>query len=225
MTEPHRQIADAFKQDESRRPAPAGLREEVVGMVMDRSARAPGAPRLLVLAAVLLAGAVIATLVGLHQLRDQPTPAGPPPDHAIPSPTLAPSATPTTRFTTVYVTNAGPGQQPGQALVALTETGLQPGQTISYRITGDVDLLYSCGSGGSGGPTYPVRGPVEFTASRTADGQGTVSTTIAIPPLANLPACPSPAHWTTVTGDWRSFVVEDTTSGVRVSAGGLNVST
>jgi hypothetical protein len=178
-----------------------------------------------VLAAVLLAGAVIATLIGLHQLRDRPMPAGPPPNRVVASPTPAPSAAPTAEFAAAYVTNAGPGQPRGQAVVVLTETGLRPGQAISYRITGDVDLLYDCGSGGIGSPTYPVHGPVDFTATRTADVQGTVSATIAIPAPANLPACPSPAHWTAVTGDWRSFVVEDTTSGVRVSAGGLNVST
>jgi hypothetical protein len=223
-----RQIADAFRQEESMRAVPAGLRDEVVGAVMERSARTPGTPRLLVLAAVLLAAAVVATLVGLRRLPGQATPAATPTTHTIVSPTFAPSAAPTSppvQFTTAQLASAVPGQLRGQVVVVLTETGLMPGQSVSYHVTGQVDLVYDCGSGGPGGPSYPIRGPVDFTATRTADSQGVVSANIAVPPPAGVPACTPPGHPAVVTGDWLDFVVEDTTSGVRKSAGGLDVAT
>jgi len=127
------------------------------------------------------------------------------------------------QFTTAHLTGGVPGR--GRATVVFTETGLTPGQSVSYRITGQVDLLYDCGSGGPGGPSYPLRGPVDFTATRTADAQGTVAATIAVPPPASEPACTPPTHPATVTGDWSNFVVEDTTSSIRQSAGGLDVAT
>jgi hypothetical protein len=223
-----RQIADAFRQEESMRETPAGLRDEVVGAVMDRSARAPGTPRLLVLVAVLLAGAVIATLVGLRHLPSQSAPAATPTPHTIVSPTSNPSVVatpPPVQFTTARLASAVPGQLRGQIVVVLTETSLAPGQTVSYHITGQIDLVYDCGSGGPGGPSYPIRGPVDFTATRTADAQGTVSASIAIPPPAGAPGCTPPTRSPVVTGNWLNFVVEDTTSGVSRSAGGLDVAT
>ena len=225
MTESqHRRIADAFRHDESLREAPAGLRDEVVAAVMERSARPAGPPRYLALVAVVLAATLIVTMIGLLRMRDRSTPAGPPPTRVTASPAPTPPATPTAppvRFTDAHVESARTGQLRGQARVVFTETGLPPGQAISYHITGAVDLLYDCGRGGPSGPAYPVREPVDFTATRTADTEGTVSATIAIPPPAGVPACPSPV----VTGDWLNFVVEDTTSGIRAPAGGLNVAT
>ena len=229
MIEPLRgQIADAFRQEESMRETPVGLRDEVVGTVMDRSARAPGTPRLLVLVAVLLAGAVIATLVGLRHLPSRSTPAATPTPSTIASPTSTPSAVATpapVQFTTAHLASAVPGQLHGQIVVVLTETGLTPGQTVSYHITGQIDLVYDCGFGGPGGPSYPIRGPVDFTATRTADAQGTVSASIAIPPPAGAPRCTPPTRSPVVTGNWLDFVAEDTTSGVSKSAGGLDVAT
>jgi hypothetical protein len=113
----------------------------------------------------------------------------------------------------------------GRAAVVFTETGLAPGQPVSYHITGQLDVLYDCGFGGPNGPAYPVRGPVDFTATRTADAQGTVATTIAVPPPANAPACTPPTRPATVTGDWTNFVIEDTTTGTSKSAGGVDVAT
>lgn len=69
------------------------------------------------------------------------------------------------------------------------DAGLTSGQSVSYHITGQVDLLYDCGSGGPGGPSYPVRGPVDFSATRAANAEGTVAATIAVPPPANAPTC------------------------------------
>ena len=63
------------------------------------------------------------------------------------------------------------------------------------------------------------------TATRTADAQGTVSASIAIPPPAGAPGCTPPTRSPVVTGNWLNFVVEDTTSGVSRSAGGLDVAT
>jgi hypothetical protein len=229
MTDPlRRQIAEAFRQEESAHEVPPGLRDEVVGAAADRRSRTPGAPRLLALVAVLLAGAVIATLVGLRHLSGQSTPAANP--TAVPSaastPTPSPSAAstgPPVQFTTAHLTGGVPAR--GQVAVAFTETGLSPGQSVSYRVTGQLDLLYDCGFGGPGGPSYPVRGPVDFTVTRTADAQGTVAATISIPPQAGAPACTPPTRPATVTGDWTNFVVEDTTSGIREPAGSLNVAT
>jgi len=221
------QIADAFRQEESMRETSAGLRDEVVGAVMDRSARAPGTPRLLVLVTVLLAGAVIATLVGLRHLTSQSTPAAPPTPDTIVSTTSNPSVVatpPPVQFTTAHLASAV-GQLRGQIVVVLTETGLTPGQTVSYHITGQIDLVYDCGSGGPGGPSHPIRGPVDFTATRTADAQGTVSASIAIPPPVGAPGCTPPTRSPVVTGNWLNFVVEDTTAGVSKSAGGLDVAT
>ena len=224
MTEPlRRQIADAFRQDESAYEVPRGLRDEVVGAVVDRRSRPPAAPRALVLVAVLLAGAVIATLVGLRHLPWHSTPAATP--SAAP-PALSPSAVPTptpVQFTTAHMTGGVPGR--GQAVVVFVETGLTPGQAVSYHITGQLDLLYDCSSSGHVGPSYPIRGPVDFTATRTADAQGTVAATIAVPPPASEPACTPPTRPATVTGNWDNFVVEDTTSGIRESAGNLGVAT
>jgi len=221
MNEPlRRQIADAFRREESTYDVPSGLRDEVIGAVLDRTPGAPGAPRLLALVAVLLAGAVIATLIGLRHVPGHSTPAATPSAASTPppSPSAVPSSPPV-QFTTAYLTGATPGR--GQAEVVFTETGLTPGESVTYHISGQLDLLYDCGSGGRGGPSYPVRGPVDFTVTRMADAEGTVAATVTIPPLAGSPTC-TPA---TVTGDWTNFVVEDTTSGTRKSAGGLNVAT
>jgi hypothetical protein len=219
MTDPlGRLIADAFRQEESAYDVPPGLRDEVVGAVTDRRFRTPGAPRLLALVAVLLAGAVVATLVGLRHVPRQAMPAA----TTTPIPSAVPTATPV-QFTAAHLTGGAPGR--GQAGVVFTETGLIPGQSVSYHITGQLDLLYDCSSGGPGGPSYLVRGPVDFTATRTADAQGTVEATITIPPPVSAPPCTPPTHRTTVTGDWSNFVVEDTASGIRKSAGSLNMAT
>jgi len=227
MTEPlRRQIADAFRLEESTYEVPTGLRDEVVGAVVDGLSRRRGAPRLRSLVAFLLAAAVIATLVGLRHLPGRSAPAATPTAASSAAPTPSPSAVPTSppvQFTTAHLTGGGPGR--GQAAVVFSETGLAPGQSVSYRITGQLDLLYDCSSAGAGGPSYPVRGPVDFTATEAADAHGTVAATIAIPPPSSAPACTPASRQPTVTGDWSNFVVEDTTSGTRKSAGGLNVAT
>lgn len=105
-----------------------------------------------------------------------------------------------------------------------TETGLQPDQTISYRVTGTARLLYDCGRGGPGGPSYPIAGPVDFTFTITADARGTVSGQPVIPAPAPWPGCAG-GRQPVVTGDYTNFVIQDTTSGVSATAGGLDIAT
>lgn len=221
MSEPMRdRIADAFWREESRYTVPAGLRRDVVRSVMDRRAAGAGPAPLLAIVSVLLAAAVIVTLIGLQHLPSEPLP-GTTSGTPSPSPSPTPSPTPSMRFTEARVASPVFGQLHGMSVI-FTETGLQPGQSVAYRVTGRVDLFYDCGPGG---PSAPVAGPVDFSFTRPADASGTVTATVAIPPPSAVPACAPATRQPVVTGDWRDFVVEDTAAGVRVEAGGDSVAT
>jgi hypothetical protein len=214
-------IADAFRQEESMYQVPPELREEILGAVVDRRPGGQAAPRLLAVAALLLAAVTVVTLIGLRRLAGAPAPAVTP--HQVVSPVPSASPSPTAQFTVARLASAAPGRPLNGIAVVFTETGLDPNQTVTYRITGDVDLVYDCGSGGPGGPAYPVRGSVDVTVTRTADAQGEVTSTIAIPPAVAVPACSPPTRQYVITGNYTNFVVSDETSGVAKSAGGTNV--
>lgn len=223
------QIAEAFRQEEASHPVPPGLRDDVVTEVVDRRQHdREGNPRLLMAVAILVALGLIATLVGLRRMQPGSVPAAKPPPPAVvspaPSPSQTPTPTPTARttagFTEATLTSRGPGTP---VMVAFTETQLEPGQSIWYHVTGEAALIYRCSSGVP--QVLEAQGPVDFRANLAADGQGNVTAMIPMQPPAPSQHCSSPGSPSFVSADWRNFVVEDTTNGIRKSAGGLNIST
>jgi hypothetical protein len=153
--------------------------------------------------AIVIALGLIAILVGLRRPPGWPLPAANSP----------------IRFTEAMVKRTGPGD-PTQVLLTFKETGLQPGQSVSYHITGQARITYGCYSGSTHTAVgFQAQGPVDVAVTKVADGQGSVTASIPLPPPAL--SCYSPDRPSFVGANWNNFLVEDTSNGVRQPARGL----
>jgi hypothetical protein len=137
---------------------------------------------------------------------------------AIASPALA--QTPT--FTDV---NAYGGDQL-DLNVDFTETGLEPGATISYSLDAVADITFTCfsGSHATGKRIVLQNQPASYPVTLQADASGTVNGTINGYPITP-PSCPGHLAGISTSVTYSQITLADATNGVQTAIPGTVTST